>query len=287
MLSPSEVTPESELEKNEVQVPQEAVWLRLVREAQEGLERDPALASLYSSILEAPSLEEAMARRLAARLASADLPAGPLTALLLAPFRADPSIGAAVCADITAVVERDPASGRLIEPFLFFKGFAAIETHRLAHWFWMNGKRDMALYLQSQASEVFHTDIHPAAQFGKGIFLDHATGFVAGETVSIEDNVSILHGVTLGGSGIGKCRRHPRVRTGVLIGAGAEILGDIEIGAFSKIAAGTLVTQSVPPRCTAVGVPARIIEGAGSPNPAKTMDQHVAGGTYESFNYVI
>ncbi len=286
MLSPSEPQPEIELEKNWV-LPQEAIWPRLVVEAKEAAERDPALVSLYSSILKSPSLEEAMARRLAARLASAALPAGPLAAVLLEPLRADPSIAAAVCADLTAVVERDPASGRLLEPFLFFKGFASIEAHRLAHWFWMGGRRDMAYYLQSQASEVFQTDIHPAARFGKGIFLDHATGFVVGETAEIEDNVSILHGVTLGGSGIEKGRRHPRVRTGVLIGAGAQILGGIEIGEFSKIAAGTLVTQSVPPRCTAVGVPARFIQGAGSANPAKTMDQNLAGGTYKSFNYVI
>ena len=223
MLSPSEPQPEIELEKNGV-LPQEAIWPRLVVEAKEAAERDPALVSLYSSILESPSLEEAMARRLAARLASAALPAGPLAAVLLEPLRADPSIAAAVCADLTAVVERDPASGRLLEPFLFFKGFASIEAHRLAHWFWMGGRRDMAYYLQSQASEVFQTDIHPAARFGKGIFLDHATGFVVGETAEIEDNVSILHGVTLGGSGIEKGRRHPRVRTGVLIGPAPKSL---------------------------------------------------------------
>ena len=185
-------------------------------------------------------------------------------------------------ADTAAVAERDPATTRLIEPFLFYKGYAAIQTHRFAHCLWTRDKRDMALYLQSRSSEVFHTDIHPAAMFGNGIFLDHATGFVAGETVLIEDNVSILHGVTLGGSGTQKGQRHPKVRTGVLIGAGAQILGPIEIGAFSKIAAGSLVTKSVPPRSTAVGVPARIIEGAGSENPAESMNQALAEGSLQN-----
>ena len=199
----------------------------------------------------------------------------------------DGSIGEAARADLSAVVERDPASGRLPEPFLFFKGYAAIQTHRLTHWLWDAGKRDIALYLQSRSSEIFQTDIHPGAQIGKGVFLDHATGFVAGETVVIEDNVSILHGVTLGGTGTEKTDRHPKIRTGVLIGAGAQVIGNIEIGAYSRIAAGSFVTQPVPPRCTAVGVPARILKGAGTDNPAETMVETLAQGTYEFFNYVI
>src|SRR6516165_12715439 len=139
-----------------------------------------------------------------------------------------------------------------------------MQTQRMAQWHWNGNKRIVALYLQSPSSEIFQTDIHPGAQLGKGVFLDHATGFVAGETVVIEDNVSILHGVTLGGTGTDKTDRHPKVRTGVLIGAGAQIIGNIEIGAYSRIAAGSLVTQPVPPRCTAVGVPARILKGAGT-----------------------
>ena len=167
------------------------------------------------------------------------------------------------------------------------KSFAAIETHRLAHWLWQNGRRDTALYLQCRSSEVSGADIHPAAQFGKGIFLDHATGFVAGETVVIEDDVSILHGVTLGGGGVGTGDSHPKIRSGVLIGAAAVIIGNIEIGAHSRIAAGSLVLESVPQRCTAVGVPARIFEGAGSENPARSMNQAFASGTYDSFTYTI
>jgi serine O-acetyltransferase len=207
--------------------------------------------------------------------------------MLLEPLLAESSIGEAARDDLSAVVERDPASGRLLEPFLFFKGYAAIQTHRLTHWLWTAGKRDIALYLQSRSTEIFQTDIHPGAQIGKGVFLDHATGFVAGETVVIEDNVSILHGVTLGGTGTEKTDRHPKIRTGVLIGAGAQVIGNIEIGAYSRIAAGSFVTQPVPPRCTAVGVPARILKGAGTDNPAQTMDETLAQGTYESFTYVI
>ena len=265
----------------------DAVWNRLRAEAQQGLENDPALASLYLQIIDAPTFEQALIHRLTTLLGDAFLPAEALASILLNQVHAEPSIGKAMRADIAAVIERDPATSRLIEPFLFYKGFAAIQAHRFAHVLWTRGKRDIALYLQSRSSDVFHTDIHPAAMFGNGIFLDHATGFVAGETVLIEDNVSILHGVTLGGSGIHKGQRHPKARTGVLIGAGAQILGPIEIGAFSKIAAGSLVTKSVPPRSTAVGVPAKIIEGTGEENPAENMSQALAEGSYESFTYVI
>lgn len=265
----------------------DAVWNRLRDEAQQGLDNDPALASLYLQILNEPTFEQALIHRLATLLSDTFLPAEALASILLNQVHAEPSIGKAMRADIAAVTERDPATSRLIEPFLFYKGFAAIQAHRFAHVLWTRGKRDIALYLQSRSSDVFHTDIHPAAMFGNGIFLDHATGFVAGETVLIEDNVSILHGVTLGGSGVHKGQRHPKVRTGVLIGAGAQILGPIEIGAFSKIAAGSLVTKSVPPRSTAVGVPAKIIEGTGAENPAENMNQALAEGSYESFNYAI
>jgi serine O-acetyltransferase len=266
---------------------EDETWHRLRGEAQEALDLDASLALLYAPILESPTFEQALIRRLAALLGDPFLPAQALSSILLNQIHHEPHIGLAMRADILAVIERDPASSRLLEPFLFFKGYAAIQTHRFAHCLWTREKRDLAFFLQSRSSEVFQTDIHPAAALGKGIFLDHATGFVAGETVLIEDNVSILHGVTLGGSGTGKGQRHPKVRTGVLIGAGAQILGPIEIGAYSKIAAGSLVTQSIPPRSTAVGVPARIIDGAGSENPAESMDQALAEGTYESFTYVI
>jgi len=265
----------------------DAIWTKLREEAaQEGC-GEPALYPLFGAILRSASFEEALVSKLAVKLGHSMLPAEALRSVLVEPALADTSFGEAARADISAVVERDPACARLLEPFLYFKGFAAIETHRLAHWFWNAGRRNLALYLQSRSSEVFQTDIHPGARFGKGVFLDHATGFVAGETVVIEDNVSILHGVTLGGTGTQQGVRHPKIRTGVLIGAGAQIVGDIEIGAYSKIASGSFVSESVPARCTAVGVPARIVEGAGSRNPAKSMDQKLSEGTYESFTYVI
>ena len=267
--------------------PDDIIWRKLRAEAAQEQTGETALAGLYGSILEAETFEKALAQNLTRRLYHPFFPAEDFKAIVLEPLLANRSIGEAAQADIAAVVERDPASGRLLEPFLFFKGWAAIQTHRLSHWLWNNGKRDVALYLQSRASEVFQTDIHPGAKIGKGVFLDHATGFVAGETVVIDDNVSILHGVTLGGTGTEKTDRHPKIHTGVLIGAGAQIIGNIEIGAYSRIAAGSLVTQPVPPRCTAVGVPARILKGAGTDNPAQTMDETLAQGTYESFTYVI
>jgi serine O-acetyltransferase len=282
MPLPSEAQPNQQSRTVE-----DPVWAQLRAEAQEAFPSEPLLTSLYNSVIEAPSFEHALTDRLASKLAVPSFHAEALTRVLLKTAQADPGIGLAARADLAAFLERDPASRRLLEPFLFFKGFAAIETHRFAHWLWNHGQRGTALYFQSRSSEAFGTDIHPAAVFGRGIFLDHATGFVAGETVIIEDDVSMLHGVTLGGSGIEKGERHPKIRTGVLIGAGAQILGNVEVGAYSRIAAGSLVTQSVPARSTAAGVPARIIEGAGSPNPARTMDQALAGTTYESFNYVI
>ena len=169
----------------------------------------------------------------------------------------EPAIGDAFRADIVATVDRDPATNRFIEPVLYFKGFHAIQTHRLAHWLWSKGRKDFAYYLQSRSSAVFQTDINPAARIGRGIFLDHATGLVVGETAVIEDDVSILHGVTLGGTGKEDEDRHPKIRHGVLIGAGAKILGNIEIGHCARIAAGSVVLKPVPHNITVAGVPAQ------------------------------
>jgi serine O-acetyltransferase len=175
----------------------------------------------------------------------------------------------------------------LLEPFLYFKGFHAIETHRLAHWLWANGRTSFALYLQSRSSEVFQTDIHPAAVFGTGIFLDHATGLVVGATSTIGDDVSILQNVSLGGTGNEAGDRHPKVRRGVMIGAGAKILGNIEIGACSRIAAGSVVLHSVPPNTTMAGVPARAVGTAGCAEPARSMNQILSQLAYDSFTYTI
>jgi serine O-acetyltransferase len=159
---------------------------------------------------------------------------------------------------------------------LYFKGFHAIQTHRLAHWLWHNGRKDFALYLQSRSSAIFQTDIHPASRLGKGIFIDHATGLVVGETALVEDNVSMLHGVTLGGTGKAGGDRHPKIRHGVLIGAGAKILGNIEVGHCSKVAAGSVLLTSIPNNKTVAGVPARIVGEAGCDEPSRAMDQLLA-----------
>jgi serine O-acetyltransferase len=177
------------------------------------------------------------------------------------------------------VLDRDPACMRLIEPLLFFKGFHAIQTHRLAHALWKAGRRDLALYLQSRSSEIFQTDIHPAARIGNGIFLDHATGLVVGATALIEDNVSMLQDVTLGGTGKESGDRHPKIRHGVLIGAGAKILGNIEIGHCSRVASGSVVLHAVPNNKTVAGVPARVVGEAGCAEPARSMDQILAEKT--------
>ena len=188
----------------------------------------------------------------------------------------DPEIGQAMRADIVAVTDRDPACERFIEPILYFKGFHAIQTHRIAHAMWAAGRHDLALYLQSRSSEVFQTDIHPQARLGRGIFLDHATGLVVGSTAVVEDNVSILQDVTLGGTGKSEEDRHPKIGNGVLIGAGAIVLGNIRIGDGARIGAGSVVVKAVPPHVTVAGVPAKVIGEAGCERPASVMDHMLA-----------
>lgn len=250
------------------------VWARLRQEAEQVARSEPALGGfLFATILNHDSLDGAVIHRVAARLGHAALP----TDLVEQAFRdyrdADPDLGEAFRADILAVVDRDAACTRLIEPVLYFKGFHAIQTHRLAHWLWNSGRRDFALYLQSRSSEVFQTDINPNARIGKGIFLDHATGLVVGQTAVIEDDVSILQGVTLGGTGKEGGDRHPKIRRGVLLGAGAKVLGNIEVGQCARVAAGSVVLQPVPRNTTVAGVPARVVGTAGCAEPARSMDQ--------------
>ncbi len=250
------------------------VWARIRREAEEVVRREPELASfIYSTILHHDGLETAIIYRLAERLDHAALPGELIRQAYTDALRDVPSIGDIFRADIMATVDRDPATHRLIEPVLYYKGFHAIETHRLAHWLWQNNRRDFALYLQSRSSAVFECDIHPAARIGRGIFLDHATGLVVGETAVIEDDVSMLHGVTLGGTGKEGGDRHPKIRYGVMIGAGAKILGNIEVGHCARIASGSVVIKPVPNNVTVAGVPAKIVGKAGCPEPARSMDQ--------------
>lgn len=180
-----------------------------------------------------------------------------------------PSIAEAALADLRAVRERDPAAGRLIAPFLHFKGYQALQAYRIAHWLWQQGRSDIALYVQSRISECFAIDIHPAAELGTGIMIDHGHGVVIGETAVVADDVSMLHGVTLGGTGKERGDRHPKIRRGVVLGAGAKILGNIVLGERSQVGAGSVVLEDVPPGCTVAGVPARIVSQRWPDSPAR------------------
>ena len=250
------------------------VWARVRREAEDVARREPELTTfIYSTILHHDTLEAAVVYRLAERLNHGAVSSGLIRQAYMDAIKDTPSLGECFRADMMATVDRDPATCRLIEPLLYYKGFHAVETHRLAHWLWTKGRRDFALYLQSRASAAFQCDIHPAATIGRGIFLDHATGLVVGETAVIEDDVSILHDVTLGGTGKQADDRHPKIRYGVMIGAGAKILGNIEVGHCARIAAGSVVIKPVPNNVTVAGVPAKVIGVAGCPEPARSMDQ--------------
>lgn len=253
------------------------VWARARREAEAVVRAEPSLTNfLLTNILNHSSLEGAVIHRVAARLAHPALSATLIEQTYREAVRHSPEIGEAFRADILAVADRDPACTRVIEPMLYFKGFHAIQTHRLAHWLWTNGRTDFALYLQSVSSEVFQTDIHPAARLGRGLFLDHATGLVVGSTAVVEDDVSMLQDVTLGGTGKEGGDRHPKIRRGVLIGAGAKILGNLEVGRCARVAAGSVVLRDVPPCTTVAGVPARVVGEAGCAEPARSMDQILA-----------
>ena len=199
-------------------------------------------------------------------------------------YLADPGIVAAAEADLKAVFERDPACKGYVQPFLFFKGFQALQTYRIAHWLWGRGRETLAFYLQSRMSEVFQVDINPATRIGRGVFIDHGTGIVVGETAVIGDDVSMLQGVTLGGTGAERGDRHPKIGKGVLLGAGAKVLGNITIGDYARIASGAVVLKPVPSGCTAVGVPARLVNCPTCEEPARSMDHTLADDVYD---YVI
>ncbi len=253
------------------------VWTRLRADAESIINNEPVLASLVlETVVQQTCLENAVAARISSRLNHADVSGQLIYQAFMEAASDDSTIIQSYRADMVATFDRDPACESLITPLLYFKGFHAIQTHRLAHWLWGQGRKDLALYLQSRSSSVFQTDIHPAARIGQGIFLDHATGFVVGATAVIEDNVSIMQSVTLGGTGKEKGDRHPKIRHGVLLGAGAKVLGNIEVGHCSRIASGSIVLHDVPPNSTAVGVPARVVGPAGCMEPARSMDQILA-----------
>ncbi len=261
------------------------VWASLRNEAERAARDEPALASLLNAvILSHTNLADALSYQLARKVADQELRAMSAREFADEAYEADPSLISAAEADLKAVFERDPACKGYVQPFLFFKGFLALQTYRVSHWLWTHSRQTLAFYLQSRISEVFQVDIHPAAVIGKGIFFDHGTGIVIGETARVGDDVSMLHGVTLGGTGAERGDRHPKIGNGVLLGAGAKVLGNIKVGDYAKVASGSVVLKEVPPGCTAAGVPARLVNCPTCEEPARRMDHTVPEDLY---NYEI
>lgn len=250
------------------------VWRRVSEEAEEAIRNEPLLGGLiHSGLLHHATMERALAYRFSLKLASGEMSEQMLREIADRAYETDPGLGAAARSDLMAVYERDPACHRFLQPILFFKGYQAVQAYRIGHWLWENGRTDLAYFVQMRVSEVFGVDIHPAARVGKGIMIDHAHSIVIGETAVVGDNVSMLHSVTLGGTGKEDGDRHPKIGDGVMIGAGAKVLGNIRIGHCSRIAAGSVVLEDVPHNTTVAGVPARVVGKAGCAQPALTMNQ--------------
>ena len=250
------------------------VWSALRQEAEAAVLEEPMLAGiLQTTVLEQDSIAAAFSFRLAQRLGGGDLSRMAVRDLGLAAFNADPSLRASLVRDLSAIRERDPTCTRFLDPFLYYKGLTALEAHRVAHWLWHQGRITLALNFQSRVSEVFQADIHPAARIGSGVFIDHATGVVIGETAIVADDVSILQNVTLGGNGKERGDRHPKIGRGVLLSVGAKVLGNITVGEGARVAAAAVVLTDVPPFSTVAGVPAKVIGHSRNQQPALSMDQ--------------
>ncbi|MER5170229.1 serine O-acetyltransferase [Thioclava kandeliae] len=249
------------------------VWERICTEARAAVQNEPLLGSLiHAGLLHHPTFERALSFRFSLKLASNEMSEQILREIADEAYAQAPYLIAAARADLVAVYERDAACHRLMQPLLFFKGYQALQSYRIAHWLWSQGRPDMAYYVQMRTSEMFGVDIHPAARIGQGVMIDHAHSIVIGETAVVGDNVSMLHSVTLGGTGKEEEDRHPKIGNGVLIGAGAKVLGNIRVGDNSRIAAGSVVLDEVPPCKTVAGVPARIVGDAGCSQPSVSMD---------------
>ena len=252
------------------------IWHRIREEATQSRTREPHLASfLESAVLEHSNLNSALSFNLARQLSCSSMPAAEMDKVIAMVLQADANIERSIRLDMQAVFDRDAACDDYLSPLLFFKGFQALQLYRIGHWLWTHDRRELALYFQNQISETFAVDIHPGAQIGSGIMLDHATGLVIGETAVVGDNVSILHAVTLGGSGAQGGDRHPKIGNGVMIAAGAKILGNINVGAGVKVGAGSLVLESIPDHVTVVGVPAKIVGAPREHDPALEMNQAI------------
>ena len=253
------------------------IWDRLCLEARRALRGDSLMHSFIKAhILDHDSLESAIAHRLGTLLDAPLVPGAEITALFAEAARTVCELPECIRSDICAVLDRDPACRHLAQPLLYFKGFHALMMHRLSHWLWHDGRQELALYLQSRGSEVFQVDIHPQVVMGRGIFIDHATGIVIGQTARIGDNVSIMQDVTLGGTGNERDDRHPKIGDCVLLGAGARVLGNIRVGRCARIAAGSVVLREVPEKVTVAGVPAKKVGKAGCAEPGRTMNQILA-----------
>ena len=253
------------------------VWSRVCEEARVALRDEPLLGGfVHSGILHHPTLERALAYRFSLKLASGEMSEQILREIADEAYADDPQIGQAARADVVAVFDRDPACHRFLQPILFFKGFQAVQAYRVGHWLWTMGRTDLAYFVQMRVSEAFGVDIHPNAKVGRGIMIDHAHSIVIGETAVVGDNVSMLHSVTLGGTGKEDGDRHPKIADGVMIGAGAKILGNITVGQCSRIAAGSVVLHDVPRNTTVAGVPAKVVGVACCSQPSMTMDQLLA-----------
>lgn len=250
------------------------VWDRITTEAQEAVANEPLMGGLvHACILHHTSLENALSYRIAAKLTSNEMSMLVLREIADRAYSEDPDLIEAARADLVAVFERDPACHRLLQPVLYFKGYQAMQAYRVGHWLWKEGQHDLAYFIQMRVSEIFGIDIHPAAKIGRGIMIDHAHSIVIGETAVVGDNVSMLHSVTLGGTGKEEEDRHPKIGNGVLIGAGAKILGNVKVGDCSRVAAGSVVLVDVPSCKTVAGIPAKIVGEAGCDQPSVKMDQ--------------
>lgn len=271
---------EAKTDSNVIALSGDQTWARMRVEAAAAAAKEPSLASfLHGTILNHESYMAALSYRLAQKMSDDEMNAMIWREVCDEAYRDTPDIVAAALHDLRAVYMRDPACDQYMQPFLYFKGYLALQAHRVSNWLWQNNRQELALFLQSRMSELFAVDIHPAVKIGKGVFFDHATGIVIGQTAVIDDDVSVLQNVTLGGTGKEDGDRHPKIRRGALISVGAKVLGNIEIGEGAKVAAGSVVLKAVDPHCTVAGVPAKPVGSCAESNPAETMDQN--------FNYEI
>lgn len=252
------------------------VWDQLRKEADDIARQEPEMATILKSyVLDHATFSQALAHLLGQRLGGVDGNAKALCDLCLKAIESDAALVTGALSDMNASRERDPAYRTWLQPFLYFKGPAALHVHRIAHWYWNNRKPVLAYHLQSLCSQIFQVDIHPAARLGNGVFVDHATGVVIGETSVVSDDVSILHAVTLGGNGRDQGDRHPKIGRGVLLSAGAKVLGNIKIGEGARVAASSVVLEDVPPHVTVAGIPAKVVRGLTPERPAEDMEHRI------------